>query len=77
MLFLYLLLTFSLALDFHVLLCFVSVTEGECPSHLVVLCRGRVFAFDAIHEGNMLTAPEISRFSDYLALNTLFCLSTY
>ena len=40
---------------------FKTVTEGECPSHLVVLCRGRVFAFDAVHEGNMLTPPELSR----------------
>ncbi|XP_005153004.2 peroxisomal carnitine O-octanoyltransferase [Melopsittacus undulatus] len=41
--------------------CFKTETEGECPSHLVVLCRGRVFAFDALHEGNMLTPPELSR----------------
>ncbi|KAM9574576.1 peroxisomal carnitine O-octanoyltransferase [Guaruba guarouba] len=40
---------------------FKTETEGECPSHLVVLCRGRVFAFDAIHEGSMLTPPEIFR----------------
>ncbi|KAM4685371.1 peroxisomal carnitine O-octanoyltransferase [Amazona ochrocephala] len=40
---------------------FKTEAEGECPSHLVVLCRGRVFAFDAIHEGNMLTPPEIFR----------------
>ncbi|XP_035174821.1 peroxisomal carnitine O-octanoyltransferase [Oxyura jamaicensis] len=40
---------------------FKTATEGECPSHLVVQCRGRVFTFDAIHEGNMLTPPEIFR----------------
>ncbi|XP_062479637.1 peroxisomal carnitine O-octanoyltransferase isoform X2 [Pezoporus occidentalis] len=40
---------------------FKTETEGECPSHLIVLCRGRVFAFDAIHEGSMLTPPEIFR----------------
>ncbi|NXI63064.1 OCTC octanoyltransferase, partial [Anseranas semipalmata] len=45
---------------------FKTVTEGECPSHLVVLCRGRVFAFDAIHEDNMLTPPEISRQLTYI-----------
>ncbi|NXJ16318.1 OCTC octanoyltransferase, partial [Odontophorus gujanensis] len=45
---------------------FKTVAEGECPSHLVVLCRGRVFAFDAIHEGNMLTPPEISRQLTYI-----------
>nr|XP_056713390.1 peroxisomal carnitine O-octanoyltransferase [Euleptes europaea] len=35
--------------------------EGECPSHLVVLCRGRIFAFDAVHDGHILSPPEISR----------------
>lgn len=51
--------------------CFISETEGECPSHLIVLCRGRVFAFDAIHEGGMVTPPEIFRFSNYLVSNEL------
>jgi len=55
--------------------CFISETEGECPSHLIVLCRGRVFAFDAIHEGNMVTPPEIFRFSNYLVSNELSYLS--
>ncbi|NXI44822.1 OCTC octanoyltransferase, partial [Galbula dea] len=45
---------------------FKTETEGECPSHLVVLCRGRVFAFDAVHEGNMLTPPEIFRQLTYI-----------
>ncbi|XP_051465450.1 peroxisomal carnitine O-octanoyltransferase isoform X2 [Apus apus] len=45
---------------------FKTETEGECPSHLIVLCRGRVFAFDAIHEGNMMTPPEIFRQLAYI-----------
>ncbi|XP_064300756.1 peroxisomal carnitine O-octanoyltransferase [Phalacrocorax carbo] len=45
---------------------FKTETEGECPSHLIVLCRGRVFAFDAIHEGNMMTPPEIFRQLTYI-----------
>ncbi|NXH11674.1 OCTC octanoyltransferase, partial [Bucco capensis] len=45
---------------------FKTEAEGECPSHLVVLCRGRVFAFDAIHEGNMVTPPEIFRQLSYI-----------
>ncbi|NXG63258.1 OCTC octanoyltransferase, partial [Hemiprocne comata] len=45
---------------------FKTETEGECPSHLIVLCRGRVFAFDAIHEGNMVTPPEIFRQLAYI-----------
>ncbi|NXF03069.1 OCTC octanoyltransferase, partial [Smithornis capensis] len=40
---------------------FKTEAEGECPSHLIVLCRGRVFAFDAMHEGSMVTPPEIFR----------------
>ncbi|NWU90317.1 OCTC octanoyltransferase, partial [Upupa epops] len=45
---------------------FKTETEGECPSHLIVLCRGRVFAFDTIHEGNMVTPPEIFRQLTYI-----------
>uniref|UniRef100_A0A8B9EFC2 Peroxisomal carnitine O-octanoyltransferase n=1 Tax=Anser cygnoides TaxID=8845 RepID=A0A8B9EFC2_ANSCY len=45
---------------------FKTAAEGECPSHLMVQCRGRVFTFDAIHEGNMLTPPEISRQLTYI-----------
>ncbi|NWS66698.1 OCTC octanoyltransferase, partial [Crotophaga sulcirostris] len=45
---------------------FKTETEGECPSHLIVLCRGRVFSFDAIHEGNMVTPPEIFRQLTYI-----------
>ncbi|XP_005418650.1 peroxisomal carnitine O-octanoyltransferase [Geospiza fortis] len=45
---------------------FKTEAEGECPSHLIVLCRGRVFAFDAMHEGSMLTPPEIFRQLRYI-----------
>lgn len=40
---------------------FKTVSEGPCPSHLVVLCRGRIFTFDALHNGQILTPPEILR----------------
>ncbi|XP_058534087.1 peroxisomal carnitine O-octanoyltransferase [Ochotona princeps] len=40
---------------------FRTESEGHCPSHLAVLCRGRVFVFDVIHEGGVLTPPEILR----------------
>lgn len=40
--------------------------EGHCPSHIVVLCRGRVFAFDVIHEGCLITPPEILRQLTYI-----------
>ncbi|NWR28898.1 OCTC octanoyltransferase, partial [Tachuris rubrigastra] len=45
---------------------FKTEAEGECPSHLIVLCRGRVFAFDAMHEGSMVTPPEIFRQLTYI-----------
>ncbi|KAM9387715.1 peroxisomal carnitine O-octanoyltransferase [Phaethornis superciliosus] len=45
---------------------FKTETEGECPSHLIVLSRGRVFAFDVIHEGSMVTTPEILRQLAYI-----------
>ncbi|NWZ76753.1 OCTC octanoyltransferase, partial [Poecile atricapillus] len=45
---------------------FKTEAEGECPSHLIVLCRGRVFAFDAVHEGSILTPPEIFRQLTYI-----------
>ncbi|XP_061441604.1 peroxisomal carnitine O-octanoyltransferase isoform X2 [Rhineura floridana] len=45
---------------------FRTESEGECPSHLVVLCRGRVFAFDAVHDGYILSPPEIFRQLSYI-----------
>ncbi|XP_020633624.3 peroxisomal carnitine O-octanoyltransferase isoform X1 [Pogona vitticeps] len=45
---------------------FRTESEGECPSHLVVLCRGRIFAFDAVHDDHILTPPEIFRQLSYI-----------
>lgn len=44
----------------YVLYC-VTVSEGPCPSHLVVICRGRIFTFDALCDGEILTPPELFR----------------
>ncbi|KAB1276781.1 Peroxisomal carnitine O-octanoyltransferase [Camelus dromedarius] len=38
---------------------FRTESEGCCPSHIAVLCRGRVFVFDGILEGSLITPPEI------------------
>uniref|UniRef100_A0A3Q2C7U0 Peroxisomal carnitine O-octanoyltransferase n=1 Tax=Cyprinodon variegatus TaxID=28743 RepID=A0A3Q2C7U0_CYPVA len=40
---------------------FKTVSEGPCPSHLVVMCRGRIFTFDALFDGHILTPPELLR----------------
>lgn len=40
---------------------FKTESEGHSSSHLTVLCRGRVFVFDVLHEGNLITPPEILR----------------
>ncbi|XP_041104760.1 peroxisomal carnitine O-octanoyltransferase-like [Polyodon spathula] len=40
---------------------FKTESEGRCPSHLVVMCRGRIFAFDALHEDQILSPPELLR----------------
>ncbi|XP_066484607.1 peroxisomal carnitine O-octanoyltransferase [Tiliqua scincoides] len=45
---------------------FRTESEGECPSHLVVMCRGRIFAFDAVHDGHILSPPEIVRQLTYI-----------
>uniref|UniRef100_A0A8D0HQR9 Peroxisomal carnitine O-octanoyltransferase n=2 Tax=Sphenodon punctatus TaxID=8508 RepID=A0A8D0HQR9_SPHPU len=45
---------------------FRTESEGECPSHLIVLCRGRFFAFDAVHDGHILSPPEIYRQLAYI-----------
>ncbi|XP_041961610.1 peroxisomal carnitine O-octanoyltransferase-like isoform X1 [Alosa sapidissima] len=36
-------------------------TEGACPSHLIVMCRGRIFTFDVLCNGQILTPPELLR----------------
>ncbi|GCB59944.1 hypothetical protein scyTo_0011028 [Scyliorhinus torazame] len=45
---------------------FKTEAEGPCPSHLMVLCRGRVFTFDAMYEHNILTPPELCRQLTYI-----------
>lgn len=45
---------------------FKTEREGHSPSHIVVLCRGRVFVLDAIHEGCLITPPEILRQLTYI-----------
>lgn len=40
---------------------FKTVSEGPCPSHLVVMCRGRIFTFDALFDGQILSPPELLR----------------
>lgn len=42
-------------------LCVVE-SEGPCPSHMIVMCRGRVFTFDALCDGRILTPPELLRY---------------
>ncbi|XP_060680936.1 peroxisomal carnitine O-octanoyltransferase isoform X2 [Hemiscyllium ocellatum] len=46
--------------------CFKTEAEGPCPSHLVVLCRGRVFIFDTEYDHHILTPPELFRQLTYI-----------
>ncbi|TKS82045.1 Peroxisomal carnitine O-octanoyltransferase [Collichthys lucidus] len=46
---------------------FKTEREGPCPSHLVVICRGRLFTFDALSaDGQILTPPELLRQLSYV-----------
>ncbi|XP_041798489.1 peroxisomal carnitine O-octanoyltransferase isoform X3 [Chelmon rostratus] len=45
---------------------FKTELEGPCPSHLVVICRGRIFTFDALFDGQILTPPELFRQLSYV-----------
>ncbi|KAG7282172.1 hypothetical protein CRUP_034919 [Coryphaenoides rupestris] len=45
---------------------FKTETEGPCPSHVVVMCRGRVFTFDTLCNGKILTPPELLRQLKYV-----------
>lgn len=38
---------------------FKTESQGPCPSHLVVMCRGRIFTFDGVCDGKILTPPEL------------------
>ncbi|XP_043923448.1 peroxisomal carnitine O-octanoyltransferase isoform X1 [Protopterus annectens] len=45
---------------------FKTESEGKCPSHLVFMCRGRIFTFDAVHDKRIITAPELQRQLTYI-----------
>uniref|UniRef100_A0A3Q3LWQ2 Peroxisomal carnitine O-octanoyltransferase n=1 Tax=Mastacembelus armatus TaxID=205130 RepID=A0A3Q3LWQ2_9TELE len=45
---------------------FKTEREGPCPSHLVIMCRGRIFTFDALCGGQILTPPELLRQLTYV-----------
>ncbi|XP_028983744.1 peroxisomal carnitine O-octanoyltransferase-like isoform X1 [Betta splendens] len=45
---------------------FKTEREGPCPSHLVVMCRGRIFTFDGLCDGQILTPPELLRQLKYV-----------
>ncbi|KAM9216070.1 peroxisomal carnitine O-octanoyltransferase isoform 4-T4 [Dugong dugon] len=45
---------------------FSTESEGCSPSHVTVLCQGRVFVFDVMHEGCLITPPEICRQLTYI-----------
>ncbi|XP_028833452.1 peroxisomal carnitine O-octanoyltransferase [Denticeps clupeoides] len=40
---------------------FKTESEGPCLTHIVVMCRGRIFTFDAMCDGLILTPPELLR----------------
>ncbi|XP_049627015.1 peroxisomal carnitine O-octanoyltransferase [Suncus etruscus] len=45
---------------------FRTESEGHSPTHIVILCRGRVFLFDVLCEGCLITPPEILRQLKYI-----------
>ncbi|XP_027631651.1 peroxisomal carnitine O-octanoyltransferase isoform X2 [Tupaia chinensis] len=45
---------------------FRTESEGHSPSHIAVLCQGRVFIFDVLHEGCLITPPEFHRQLTYI-----------
>ncbi|KAM4705893.1 peroxisomal carnitine O-octanoyltransferase [Rhinophrynus dorsalis] len=45
---------------------FNTECEGGCPTHLTVMSRGRIFMFDAVPDGQMLSPPEILRQLAYI-----------
>ncbi|KAL7976565.1 hypothetical protein Chor_008514, partial [Crotalus horridus] len=45
---------------------FKTENEGECPSHLIVLCQGRIFEFNSLHDGHILSPPELFRQLSYI-----------
>ncbi|CAL8247207.1 unnamed protein product [Lota lota] len=45
---------------------FKTESDGTCPSHVVVMHRGRIFSFDALYDGKILTPPELLRQLKYV-----------
>ncbi|KAE8596140.1 hypothetical protein XENTR_v10015983 [Xenopus tropicalis] len=45
---------------------FKTESEGSCPTHLAVMARGRIFTFDVVPEGQILTPPELLRQLQYI-----------
>ncbi|XP_072010364.1 peroxisomal carnitine O-octanoyltransferase [Engystomops pustulosus] len=45
---------------------FKTESEGNCPTHLIAMCRGRIFSFEAVLDGQILSPPEISRQLSYI-----------
>ncbi|KAI5092340.1 peroxisomal carnitine O-octanoyltransferase, partial [Silurus meridionalis] len=45
---------------------FKTESEGPCPSHLTVMCRGRIFILDALCDGRILTPSELLRQLTYI-----------
>nr|XP_004662354.1 peroxisomal carnitine O-octanoyltransferase [Jaculus jaculus]XP_045016848.1 peroxisomal carnitine O-octanoyltransferase [Jaculus jaculus]XP_045016849.1 peroxisomal carnitine O-octanoyltransferase [Jaculus jaculus]XP_045016850.1 peroxisomal carnitine O-octanoyltransferase [Jaculus jaculus] len=45
---------------------FRTESEGHSPSHIAVLCRGRVFVTDVMYEGCLITPPELLRQLTYI-----------
>ncbi|KAM9308557.1 peroxisomal carnitine O-octanoyltransferase [Gastrophryne carolinensis] len=45
---------------------FKTESEGSCPNHLIAQCRGRIFTFDAVLDGQILSPPEIQRQLSYI-----------
>ncbi|XP_075171733.1 peroxisomal carnitine O-octanoyltransferase isoform X2 [Anomaloglossus baeobatrachus] len=45
---------------------FKTESEGSCPTHLIVMCRGRIFSFEAVVDGQILSPPEILRQFSYV-----------
>uniref|UniRef100_A0A7N8Y5C0 Carnitine O-octanoyltransferase n=1 Tax=Mastacembelus armatus TaxID=205130 RepID=A0A7N8Y5C0_9TELE len=57
---------------------FKTEREGPCPSHLVIMCRGRIFTFDALSEFLITSIhPSIHPLSipTYSELGSLFVIS--
>ncbi|KAG9476540.1 peroxisomal carnitine O-octanoyltransferase [Eleutherodactylus coqui] len=45
---------------------FKTESEGRCPTHLIVMCRGRIFTFEAVLDDQILSPPEILRQFSYI-----------